>query len=67
MNTQAIVDNRADISLNQVENQNQFCTIWPSAKQGLELLQQLIRNPIAKGAISVVIAAGDAVSKTICG
>ncbi|MBK6773323.1 MAG: hypothetical protein IPG78_14600 [Ignavibacteria bacterium] len=43
-----------------------FCSAWPPAKQGLELLRSIVTNPIAKGAISLVIAAGDAVSSQIC-
>jgi hypothetical protein len=43
-----------------------FCSVWPSARQGLELLRNIITNPIARGAISLVIAAGDAVSSQIC-
>ncbi|MBN8837409.1 MAG: hypothetical protein J0I09_09130 [Sphingobacteriia bacterium] len=66
MNTEQIVANSSNITLTST-NSNQFCTVWPSVKQGLQLLVDLVKNPIAKGAITLVIAAGDAVSKQICG
>ncbi|WP_299359719.1 hypothetical protein [Mucilaginibacter sp.] len=67
MNTKDIIDNRGDISLvDTAKAQTEFCSIWPSVKSGLVILQNLIKNPIAKGAIGIVIAAGDAVSKQIC-
>jgi len=66
MDTQQIVANSNNITLT-TQSSNQFCSIWPSVKQGLQLLESLIKNPIAKGAIGLVIAAGDAVAKQICG
>lgn len=67
MNTNQIVQNNKDISLVNVDTaKTEFCSIWPNAKKGLEVLQGIIKNPIAKAAIGIVIAAGDAVSKSIC-
>lgn len=66
MNAEQIVEQRNNISL-ITESSNQFCQAWPSVKQGLLLLEGIIKNPIAKGAISLVISAGDAVSAKICG
>jgi hypothetical protein len=48
-----------------------FCTIWPGAKQGLQLLLQIIDKVpgiglFAKAAIGIVIAAGDAASAAFC-
>lgn len=43
-----------------------FCSVWPTAKLGLDALKGLIKSPIAKVSISVVIAAGDAVSTKVC-
>lgn len=65
MEAKDIVKHSEDITLNRIEG-NRFCTIWPGAKEALTLLQSIIKNPIAKGAIGVVIAAGDAVSKQVC-
>ena len=45
---------------------NRFCEIWPNAKSGLEVLQSIVKNPIAKAAIGIVITAGDAVASRIC-
>jgi len=68
MDSKEIIKRSGDISLTNVaDGENQFCSVWPSAKQGLTLLQSIIKNPIAKGAIGVAIAAGDAVAKQICG
>jgi len=43
-----------------------FCEGWPGAKTVLQTLQNLLKNPLAKAAIGIVIAAGDAVSSAIC-
>ena len=68
MDTKQIVQNNKDISLENVDTaKTEFCSIWPTAKKGLEVLEGLLKNPIAKAAIGIVIAAGDAVSKSICG
>lgn len=68
MNTNEIMSNRNNISLDiPVAGEGKFCEIWPKAKEGLQLLQSIVKNPIAKAAIAVVIAAGDAVAKTVCG
>jgi hypothetical protein len=67
-NAKSIRDNVNDISLLAAPagSKNKFCEIWPGAKTALELLQGIIKNPIAKGAIGIVIAAGDAVASKIC-
>jgi len=66
-NAKTITSNANDISLVQVRDaKNTFCEVWPGAKKALELLQGIIKNPIAKGAIGIVIAAGDAVASRIC-
>lgn len=66
-NAKAIKENVNDISLVSVAgSKNKFCEVWPGAKTALELLQGIIKNPIAKGAIGIVIAAGDAVATKIC-
>ncbi len=68
MNTKDIVTNSADITLDKaIAQQHNFCNIWPNVKAGLVVLQGIIKNPIAKGAIGIVIAAGDAVAKQVCG
>jgi hypothetical protein len=68
MDTKEIIQNREAISLEgSVEAKSQICAIWPNVKSGLTLLQGLIKNPIAKAAIGIVIAAGDAVTSQICG
>ncbi len=68
MTSKEIVANSKDISLEKagVASQGKFCEVWPQAKTGLTLLQGIIKNPIAKAAIGIVIGAGDAVSKTVC-
>ena len=63
-----IVANKQDISLTTTQDaKGVFCKLWPDVEKGLKLLQGLIKNPIAKAAVGIVIAAGDAVSKQICG
>ncbi|ALJ36341.1 MULTISPECIES: hypothetical protein [Azospirillum] len=48
-----------------------FCTVWPSAKGGLEALRMILSfvpgvSVIAGPAISIVIAAGDAAKSALC-
>ena len=49
-----------------VKNTEDFCAIWPQVKMGLETLENLIENPIAKKAIELVTAFGDTISKNTC-
>lgn len=46
---------------------SRFCRIRPSAKEGLQVLQSMVVNPIVKSAISIIISAGDAISNRVCG
>lgn len=48
------------------EDKKKFCQIWPDVKAGLFLLQNIIRNPIAKAAIGIVITAGDSIQGFVC-
>jgi hypothetical protein len=50
-----------------VEGKSEFCKIWPTVKQGLEMLKAMVKNPLAKAAIEAVIVAGTAIAKSICG
>jgi len=67
-NAKTITANAKDISLLSAPagSKNKFCEVWPGAKTALELLQGIIKNPIAKAAVGIVIAAGDAVATKIC-
>lgn len=47
--------------------QTDFCKAWPKVRQALEWLKDIVNNAIAKGAISLVITAGDAVQSKVCG
>ncbi len=67
MTEKEIVAKACDISLEKSAAtatlaENNFCSVWPAAKQGLTLLQGIVKNPIAKADIGIVIAAGDAVA-----
>ena len=64
----SIKTNASDISLSAAPAaaKTKFCDVWPGAKTALQLLMDMIKNPIAKGAIGIVIAAGDAVAARIC-
>lgn len=51
---------------------DEFCKIWPTARQALTLLLPLLAivpgvGVFAKAAIGVVVAAGDAAHKVLCG
>lgn len=71
MNSEQITSKADDITLESAPVSGPaaattFCDLWPSARQGLDMLKSMIKNPIAKGSISVVIAAGDAVASRKC-
>lgn len=60
--------NVEDITLVGSDEQKQgFCLAWPSVKTGLEMLAGIVKNPIAQGAIRLVIVAGNTVAGRICG
>jgi hypothetical protein len=69
MTPKEIIHHYDDITLakSSEATQGKFCEIWPKVKEGLELLQKIIKNPIAKAAVGIVIGAGDAVAKNLCG
>lgn len=67
MNTEDIIKNSKAITLADAPKaKGEFCALWPNVKSGLTVLQSILNNPIAKAAIGIVIAAGDAVTKEIC-
>jgi hypothetical protein len=67
LSSKAIKENAADISLvSSTSTNKKFCEIWPSVKSGLQILQGIVKNPIAKATIGIVIATGDAVAGRIC-
>ena len=67
MDTQSIVTNGQDISLDAAGKNAEFCKVWPEVQEGLQLLQGLVKNPFVKVSIGAVIAAGQAVSQQVCG
>lgn len=69
MTPEEIQNQSMDITLTEAARgqNNRFCELWPSAKQGLVLLRDFIKNPIVKATVTVIISAGDAVSSQICG
>jgi hypothetical protein len=45
---------------------NVFCKGWPSTKVVLESIAAMVKNPVVKILIGIVIKAGDALSIKIC-
>jgi hypothetical protein len=68
MNTQEILKNADSISLDETAlvGQSKLCQLWPTVKEGLQLLAALIKNPVVKISIEAIIAAGDAIIGKIC-
>ncbi|MDB5139773.1 MAG: hypothetical protein JWR12_1689 [Mucilaginibacter sp.] len=68
MNTQEILSNADNISLEEaaLTGHSKLCDIWPTVKDGLEILASLIKNPFVKLTINGIIAAGDAIIGKIC-
>ena len=59
--------NAKEISLQGTASDHvNFCTLWPPAKVGLEALIVIIKNPFVKGAINLIISAGDAIAAKVC-
>lgn len=67
MDTQSIITNGQNISIEEAGTNAEFCKIWPEVQEGLQLLQGIVKNPFVKVSIGAVIAAGQAVSQQICG
>ena len=67
MDTQSIVTDGQNISLDAAGRNAEFCKAWPEVEVGLQLLQGLVKNPFVKVSIGAVIAAGQAVSQKVCG
>lgn len=59
--------NKVSFEENSEVHQNAFCSIWETAKPALELLIQIIKNPIVKWVIEIVITVGDRVKQKVCG
>lgn len=69
MDPQEILANADNISLEPAaleNNQSELCKIWPIAKQALEVLKTLLKDPLTKLIIEGLIATGDAVTRKIC-
>ena len=43
-----------------------FCQYWADAKRGLDLLSAIVKNPIVKWIVIIVISLGDSVSEKVC-
>jgi hypothetical protein len=69
MNAQDISANANDISLSPAatEGHSKLCDIWPTVKEGLQILEEALKNPVLKVIIGTIIAAGDAIVGKICG
>lgn len=50
----------------KVENNEDFCTIWPQVKIGLETIKEIIDNVIVKKSIELIIVACDKIAENVC-
>lgn len=44
-----------------------FCDHWGQSKRGLTLVLVIVKNPIVKLIVNIVIAIGDGIESKICG
>lgn len=44
-----------------------FCEHWAQSKKGLHLASLMVKNPIVKLIITIVMNIGDGISEKICG
>lgn len=56
MLTEADIKN---VSLEKSPESVNFCAVWPSAKAGLQVLAGIIKNPVVKGVIGMIVTLGD--------
>jgi len=63
-----ILENFKNVSFEEgtEEKQNAFCGIWETAKPALEMLAVILKNPIVKWIIGLVITVGDKVKEKVC-
>ena len=43
-----------------------FCDNWENSKKGLELVSAMVKNPIVKLIVNIVIGVGDGIQQRIC-
>lgn len=48
-----------NVSLERSTESVNFCAAWPAAKTGLQLLRDIVKNPILKSLVGTVISLGD--------
>lgn len=46
-------------------SKEKFCEVWPPTRKGLEILRDIVKNPMVKMVITTIIGVGDAVSKLL--
>ena len=67
------LENLENVSLNlEAEHHNGekakdiFCEHWANSKKGLELVYTMVKNPVVKLIVTIVIAVGDGIQSKIC-
>ncbi len=53
-------------ALKSLKADNVFCTSWPVAKNVLEAIKDMVKNPFVKAAITTVISLGDGLYAAKC-
>ena len=43
-----------------------FCDNWDDARKVLQLMEMLIKNPIVRGIINIVIITGNSIARKVC-
>lgn len=43
-----------------------FCASWPASKLAIEKMQAMVKNPIVKFVIGIVITVGDGIAARLC-
>jgi len=68
MSTDEILKKADAISLNAaaLADNNTFCRMWPAAKQGLEMLEKVLKDPTLVLIIEAIVTTGDAVRSRVC-
>ncbi len=53
-----------NVSLEKAPESVNFCSAWSAAKVGLELLVGIVKNPLVKVSIEMIIKLGDGLCHT---
>jgi len=58
--------NQISVDHSKTDAKEFFCQNWSNARGVIQALHDLLKNPIAKAAVGIVLTAGDTLQGVIC-